>query len=331
MNRNQASVGARARRLAARLARRWTSFRYKLDGNALRFTVQTLKPISGRPQPDRRRLVLFAHYDAGNEVDEYVRYYLQCLYELGSTIVFVSGSPRLKAESARSIEPFCAGIYTRKTLTLDFGSWHLAWHQMLHAGWTLEDFDQFLLANDSVYGPMFDLREMFSTFAGADMYGVTESLEFSPHLQSYFLLWNLNDATRRFLQSFWKQFQYIESKDELVSRYEIGISVQAREAGLRQQPYLSDAAVREAAKASASPAKALLESGEPLNHTLQAWDLLIDPLRSPFLKTSLARRSSDPEAMLTALQPLLAGRSGYDTQWIANHVRRLAQARHGAA
>src|ERR1700756_3729915 len=169
--------------------------KYWLTRDAVQFTAKTLKELPDEAPPGRGRLVFFAHFDPDYQVDEYVRFYIEKLYSLGSTIIFVSSAPDLREESAAKVAPYCAAIYTRRTLSFDFGAWHLAWQQMKRKHWRLENFDQLLLTNDSVYGPLFDLNEMFAEFYGADVYGVTESKEQQPHLQSYFLLWDLNPRT----------------------------------------------------------------------------------------------------------------------------------------
>src|ERR1700731_3002839 len=101
--------------------------RYRLGGDALRFICESHKELSREPPPERRTLALFAHFDLQGVVDPYVVYYLEALHRLGATIIFVSGSPSLTPESVAPIRAFCAGIFTRRTLSLDFGSWHLAW------------------------------------------------------------------------------------------------------------------------------------------------------------------------------------------------------------
>lgn len=126
-------------------------FRYRIDRNAVRSTVQTLKELPDKQPASARWLVLFAHYDPHDEVDDYVRYYLEKLSELGAAIIFVSGSPNLKSQAAASIAPLCAGIYTRDSMSLDFGSWNLAWQQMQRKGWNLGGFEKFILANDCLW------------------------------------------------------------------------------------------------------------------------------------------------------------------------------------
>jgi lipopolysaccharide biosynthesis protein len=300
-----------------------SSINYSFSRNALPFTRQTIKALSAKPDPAFSRLVLFAHYDPQDEVDEYVQFYLEKLYELKSTIIFVSGSPQLKARSAKKIWHLCAGIFTRRTLSLDFGSWHLAWQHLQDKGWKLENFQQFVLANDSVYGPLFPLSEMFGAFTGADMYGVTESNERCNHLQSYFLAWDLNQKTRSFLESFWKDFRYMVLKQDLIDRYEIGISQRARAHGLQVKAYVSDTAVRAAVLQRDYHQFRQAISHQNVNNTLYFWDVLIEDFRCPFLKTDLPRRNRYSSQKIRDLSAELSKWTSYSPVLIEKNVERL--------
>jgi len=300
-----------------------TALRYSIDRNALRMTVQTLKDLTDRPPAGSNRLVLFAHYDPQDEVDEYVRFYLEKLKEIGSVIIFVSGSPNLKQEAAASIASLCAGIYTCNSLSLDFGSWNLAWQQMQKKGWNLGWFDQCIFANDSVYGPLFNLSEMFSQFVGADMYGVTENMEYFSHLQSYFLVWDIHPATQKFIEGFWRDFRYIVDKNELIKCCELGISARARECGLRQKAYISDSAARTAAEKFQDHEHSEEIKGRDVNNTLYLWDTLISHLRCPFLKAEVPRRNRYGSVKIRDLSAFLNTWTDYDQQLIVGNLERL--------
>jgi lipopolysaccharide biosynthesis protein len=306
----------RARRYVAALP-------YRFHGNALRFIRQTHQELPPQPAPGRGTLVLFAHFDPQGIVDPYVVYYLKALYQLGATIVFVSGSSRLSPESVAPIRSVCAGIYTRRTLVLDFGSWHLAWCILEQCGWSLDQFDRLVLANDSVFGPLFPVDEMWSSFRGADMYGAIESAEFDLHLQSFFLAWDLNARTRPFLRDFWKDFAYIVDKVNIVDRYEIGLSRRARDAGLSIKPFVSVADIRATYERSAEHQWASKFSGEPFNHTLYYWDGLIEHFRFPFLKASLPRYNDPWHDSMARLRDFIEQRTDYPYELIQANLDRL--------
>ncbi len=308
---------------ASKRASRLAAFRYRLGGDALRFISETHQEIPPRPASDRRTLVLFAHFDPHGVVDPYVIYYLEALHSLNAAIVFVSGAPTLTPESVAPLRPICAGIYTRRTLSLDFGSWHLAWCILRQRGWSLEQFDRLLIANDSVFGPLFPIEEMWSSFRDADMYGAIESAEQTPHLQSFFLAWDLNSRTRPFLNDFWDGFQYIVDKFALIRRYERGLSKRARKAGLIVKPFVSIEDIKAAYGRSPEHEWASKFSGAPINNTLYFWDGLIEHLRFPFLKTILPRYNEPWHHSMAHLREFVEQHTSYPYELIESNVERL--------
>lgn len=306
-------------KLTSRLAAR----RYRLGGDALRFISETHQEIPPQPPPDRRTLVLFAHFDPHGVVDPYVIYYLEALHRLNAAIVFVSGAPTLTPESVAPLRSLCAGIYARRTLSLDFGSWHLAWCILRQRGWSLEQFDRFVIANDSVFGPLFPIEEMWNSFHGADMYGAIESAEQTFHLQSFFLAWDLNLRTRPFLNDFWDGFQYIVDKDALIRQYELGLSKHAREAELSVKPFVSVEDIKAAYGRSPEHQWAGKFSGAPINNTLYFWDGLIEHLRFPFLKTILPRRNEPWHDSMTHLRDFIEQHTSYPYDLIESNMARL--------
>lgn len=297
--------------------------RYRIDHNALRMIVRTYKDLDAQPIASRKRLVLFAHYDPYDLVDPYVQYYIQQLHALDCTIVFVSGSPHLRPEAAQTIEKYCAAIYTCHSLSLDFGSWNLAWQQLQQHGWLLESFDQLILANDSVYGPLFDLSEMFSHLGQADIHGVTDSLEQTYHLQSYFLVFRLSPEVCAFVRKFWADFRYIVRKPELIKRYELGLTALAQQNGLSVSAYIPCETVREAGIADLEHQhRAQILDGAP-NNTLYLWDILISRFRCPFLKTDLPKKNRYHSTKILELSQFLMQWTTYDAMLIEGHLERL--------
>lgn len=298
------------------------ALRYRIDGNALRFTVQTLKPLAAPPK-DAKRVVLFAHYDPQDQVDPYVVKYVRALKELQCAVIFVSGSPALSAASAAPLQSCCEGIFTQKTLAMDFGSWNLAWQHMERAGWKIEQFEQVILANDSVYGPLYRLTEMFDSFQGADIYGVTENFEITRHLQSYFLVFAMNAKTASFLKRFWRGFRYIIAKRILIEECEVGLSRRAIAEGLVLKPYIPETRVREEmSRDQGHPQQSAVLEGT-VNPTLYVWDVLVSRLRCPFLKTDVVKNNRYDSPLVGELNRFLPAHSDYPVELIVNHVTRL--------
>lgn len=313
-----------ANALRTESARAVAAARYRLTHNALQFLCETHLELPPQPAPGCRTLVLFAHFDPHGIIDPYVAYYLKALHGLGASIIFVSGSPVLKPESVASIRSLCAGIYTRCTLSLDFGSWHLAWCILRDRGWSVDQFDRLVIANDSVFGPLFPLEEMWNSFRGADMYGPVENTQMAPHLQAFLLTWDLNSRTRPFLNDFWNDFQYVVHKGALIWRYEVGLSKRARLAGLTIKPFVTATAIKNTYRRSSTH----LWDGDRSagnNGTLYFWDGLIDEFRFPFLKANLARYDMPWHASMTQLREVIEQHTSYPFELIQSNVDRLGR------
>ena len=297
------------------------AMRHRLDHNTLGFLCETHRELPRKPPQACRTLVLFAHFDPEGVIDPYVVYYLKALHGLGAAIIFVSGSPSLTPESVAPIRSLCAGIYTRRTLSLDFGSWHLAWWILRQRGWSLDQFDRFVVANDSVFGPLFPIEEMWGSFHGADMYGAIENNQIVPHLQSFLLAWDLNVRTRPFLNDFWDDFRYVVHKGTVILRYEVGLSRRARQAGLSVKPFVSAASIETARGSQAHPWLGPLVGQN--NGTLYHWDKLIEDVRFPFLKTVLARQADRWHVSIPHLRDVIEQGTSYPYRLIESNVERL--------
>jgi lipopolysaccharide biosynthesis protein len=163
----------------------------------------------------------FASYSYGNEIQEYVFYYLAELKKNNFDIVFISSSPlrdididRLKSVSSLIIE--------KSNYGLDFSSWYIGLKQLKFG----KKYSNVLLVNDSVFGPLYDLADTISIAekSDVDMFGMTDSREISYHLQSYFLYFKSTIIKSSAWLKFWNDFKLIDDKQQIISDYEIGLS-----------------------------------------------------------------------------------------------------------
>lgn len=180
------------------------------------------------------RAIVLAHFDPRGGFDPHVVEALRRYRPHADRLVVVSAStPRLPSAARGLVDTFLC----RANEGYDFVSWRegLA---TLRAG----DFAEILCVNDSVYGPLSDLGPVLRhpRTADADLWGMVLSEQATrfrvgrcPHVQSWFF-----GMRRRLLESpvydrFWKQVVPLPSKDEVVDRYELGLSDACHRAGLR--------------------------------------------------------------------------------------------------
>jgi rhamnosyltransferase len=174
------------------------------------------------------RAVILAHYDPDGIIDPYVIRALQGYREIANRLVLVSASASsLPASLADVVDDFLP----RANVGYDFCSWrdgiaHLADPQQ---------FDEIVCANDSVYGPLFDLKNVMSDprVAAADFWGMVMSAQRGDHVQSWFFAMRRPVIESPAFREFWKSVEPQPSKQQVIDHYEVGLTEAFAGAGFR--------------------------------------------------------------------------------------------------
>ncbi len=113
----------------------------------------------------------------------------------------------------------------RRHRAYDFGSYRIGLQELETRGW-LFDASHVLLCNDSVIGPLFDLAELLNRMIKdqAPVWGLTESYLYSPHLQSYFLLMEIEVVLQPAVRHFFEKVVPQPSRHDVIQAYELGFS-----------------------------------------------------------------------------------------------------------
>jgi hypothetical protein len=259
-----------------------------------------------------RRVALFVHYDRRGQVRPHVLRYVGMLQQCGQSVVFVTNSGRLLAESLAALKPLCAGILIRRNVGYDFGAWREA---LEFLALPRDDTESVLILNDSVYGPLRPLETLLQEvdFNRADVWGATDSWQARYHLQSYFLVAGRKVLISPVWHDFWRHVRPVQSKEWVIRRYEVGLTQSLMRSGFacsamwrytdlvrRVDPSLANAPGGEDAgrtdprvAARASHAGRILHgvvSRRPLNPTSDLWRQLLQA-GYPFLKRELLREN----------------------------------------
>ncbi len=227
-----------------------------------------------------RPLCLFSSYDSESIVRESVYHYLRQLEMAGFDTVFISTSASISESDLKKLAGCCIRIISRENRGYDFYSWKVGleaypqYHE--HAG--------FLLANDSVYGPLFGFGDIITRLENcdADIVGMTDNFRHYPHLQSYFIYCKRPVVLSKEFINFFDQVKVIQLKSAVVRKYEVGfariLGKQFRLAALYPlEDMLDQTAYLERPKSEIDP-------------TFRLWKLLIVKFKFPFLKRSLLTR-----------------------------------------
>lgn len=267
----------------------------------------------------RKTLCVLAHFDRDNVVDDYVVGYLRALDELGCETVFVSTAENLDDDSIGKITPFCSKFIIKQNVGYDFASWRTG----LEAVGDLSAYDRLIIANDSVYGPLQDLRKVFAEMAGRKVafWGITDSLKYGRHLQSYFLVYGKAVLQSGEFQEFWRRLPDYRHKYVVIIEGEVGLSRRLVAAGLDFAAYCPIEAVQEAQQADAGTLGAKFRDPR-ISPTLRSWRALMG-MGCPFLKIQLLRDNPMQVPDLDDWEAVLGEVSGYDLDLIRNHLARV--------
>lgn len=194
------------------------------------------------------RLAVFASYDKYNIVNDYVIYYLKELNKVAD-IVFVADNTLGKTELEK-IRPLILHLITEKHGGYDFGSYKRGYFWAERNG-LLDNYEQLIFCNDSVFGPFHPLKPIFSEMGKngkADFWGIFMvdtsnkvecNIRDKIHAQSYFIVFNRNVATSKKLKDFMNNIVKLKNKNDIVKEYEIGLSQTLIHEGFRCASYMS--------------------------------------------------------------------------------------------
>jgi lipopolysaccharide biosynthesis protein len=279
------------------------------------------------PSPGGKCLCIFAHYSKKASVDGYVVHYLEALKDFGADIIFVSANPELSQDEIEKIQPLCRTIMIRRNVGYDFGSWKVG----LEKTPNLETYEQLILANDSVYGPLFPLGEVFQAMGtrdNVDFWGITDSWHPNYHLQSYFLALNRSAFMSRPFKQFWRTLPYLRSKRDVINNAEVRLTPYLARRGLRSGVYCPYGSI-EPPEGRTVWEKRVRDLA--LRHNLNPghffWKTLIEKHRCPFLKVELLVKNPARVQDLHSLDETISSRTEYRTNLIYEHLAQLAETR----
>lgn len=269
--------------------------------------IRRLEP-GDRYDPAATRIALYVHYTVSGHISGMVARQVEALAQAGFSVVFISSASRIPHQDWATIRRLSALLVQRRNFGLDFGAWH---DVVPEIGRRWPGIEELMLANDSVLGPIHGLEPVIQAMrsGGDGMFGLTESLQGGPHLQSYMLLARGPAAVRdltQFLSSVtishskWLLIQFTELQlarwmrrrhHRVASVFGYDRLVRAALADPREHYRLmaTQPGLQGLAQMAPEDAVALLYQW-PVNPTRQFWHLLATRFGYPFLKTDLVLR-----------------------------------------
>lgn len=264
-------------------------------------------------------LCLFAHFDRDGLIDDYVVQYLQALDDLGCETVFVSTADGLVDGEVEKIRPYCVRYIVRQNSGYDFASWRTG----LETVGDISRFERLIVANDSVYGPLQDLRAVFDEMVNRNtaFWGITDSLRYGRHLQSYFVVFERPVLQSTIFRDFWRKLPDYRHKHVVIIQCEVGLSRALAAAGFNFAAYCPFDAIRDSLRKGAGGLGARLR-GTRVSPTHKAWRALMRA-GCPFLKVQLLRDNPLNVPDIADWAAVLGELADYDLNLIARHLARM--------
>ena len=259
-----------------------------------------------------RRAVVFAHYDKDNLIDDYVVYYVSALKKAGCDVVFVSCKELAQTELEK-LNGLVIHTITENHDEYDFGSYKRGF---LYLEPKLSEYDELIFANDSCYGPLYPISEVFAEMEkkNCDFWGITKNnfgyiKQFKhyfvrrTHIQSYFIAFKNNIFTQEFFADFINSIKHEQEKRDIIINYEIG---------------LSELLIKQGYKFAV-----LVNAYNRINNaSVLKWRQLILRYKMPFFKCSLPRLANRNIMTVEGYQDVIKEVSNYPCKLIVNNINR---------
>lgn len=288
-------------------------------------SIAYVKDLKRLKKLSRPNLLLFVHFDKDNRVESYVvdlvRYYQKCF---DADVVFISNSS-FEAFTESFLEEDVFGFIQRKNVGLDFYAWKKAIdifkEEMGHTG-------DLILANDSVYGPIFPGKALYSLDRGSDrprIVGATDSFEIQYHLQSYLLVFNKPCKQTSEFSDFWKSVKCLGLKHKIVQFYEVGLTQYFLKSGVDIDPIVKYERLRDSChEEKASYVNSSFDHRKkPMNPTNYFAKELVENFEFPLLKVSYLRDNPyDEFENYKVMENILKKNAGL-AENIKKHLKRV--------
>lgn len=291
--------------------------------------------------PHSKRAAIYVHFDPNGVIHEYVLHQLNELKKAGFATTFVSNSPCFSMQSAKNASLLCSRLMWRRNTGYDFGAYK---DGIASLGDTAE-LEQLLLLNDSVYGPFWSLNTILqeADTIASDFWGITDSFQYSHHIQSYFMLFQSRALNAPAFKNFWRRFPYLNDKRWIIRNGEVRLSKLLENANLKGNvlaPYRKVAArslaLIESASAEADSVagldhlKADLAQNCPLNPMHAFWQVLIEDFHCPFIKRELIKLNPMKLPNVDHWPEVINNVSDYDISLVRKHLETSHSAGSGS-
>lgn len=199
---------------------------------------------------ETNRLGIFFFFDKDGIVDNYVEALISDMREnLSELIIVVNG--KLTTEGHQIFDKYASNIMVRENKGLDVWAYKTA---MASYGWSeLSKFDEIVLFNSTIMGPIYPFKEMFDEMSQRDVdfwginwfhkvegdpFGTTPDGYIPQHIQSHFHAYRRSFVSSEAFQSYWDNLPPIATYTESVGQHEAPFTKRFEDLGFKSDVYI---------------------------------------------------------------------------------------------
>lgn len=197
-----------------------------------------------------KRLIIYFIYDKQGIVDDYIIYMLEALKEHSHEIAVVVNG-KLTPESREKLNRITSIIIVRENKGLDVWAYKTV---LDYYGWSkLIEYDEVIMMNFTIMGPVYPLSEMFQTMSAKDLdfwgitmyhkykegdpFGTIECGYIPDHIQSHFIAVRTSMLKSIEFQTYWDNMQEIKDYRDAVGCHEAMFTKRFSEKGFKWDVY----------------------------------------------------------------------------------------------
>lgn len=194
-----------------------------------------------------KRLMIYFFYDKDGIVDDYVPYFLEKFKPYCEEICTVINGT-VTEESKEKLKKYSSLVFERENIGFDSGAYKYA---IEHYGYEkLREYDELILANFTMFGPIFSPQELFNTMEkrDCDFWGITKhpaidhflaETKVDDHIQSYFLVYKKNILCSKDFEEYWNTLQTATTYEEAIAFHELRTTKFFEERGYKSDTYIN--------------------------------------------------------------------------------------------
>ena len=203
------------------------------------------------------RLGIYFFYDQDGVVDDYVVHFLEDMRKSLTDLVIISNGD-LSEEAIAKLLPLTDQIFVRENRGFDVWAYKYA---MESIGWgKLETYDEVILMNSTIMGPVYPFSEMFEEMdqRDVDFWGITayHAEAYDPfgmlpdnripwHIQSHFMAFRRSMVSSPEFQDYWRNVPMINTYTEAVALHEAVFTEKFESLGFKAGVYVDTSDLEE--------------------------------------------------------------------------------------